>query len=150
MLVDNYNFKITPLANYTPVVLAEAGFFAKEAREKDQLILRMGKDGNGFVQPLETIEYIRNEFGDRKPVCLLAKLLREIKRVIVDTLEFVNGILDNIDDWLDDNIPGWETISSIISENIIEPLLDVLLIASDAILSVFDDVVDFITGIGGC
>jgi len=150
MIVDNYDFNISAIDNYTPIILAEAGFFNKEAKKQEQLILRMGQDENGLVKSFETLPYIRNEFGDRKPICLLAKLLREIKRIIKDILNFVGDILTSIDDWLDDNLPGWDALSGFVKDAIIDPIMDVLNSAWNAIEDAWNDVVDFVRDIGGC
>ena len=150
MNVDNYDFGLSPMANLTPIILAESGFFTKETAIKDDMITRLGRDTNGMAGQLETIQYIRNEFGGKKPICILARLLREIKRVIIQVFDIIGIILISIDDWLDENVPDWDEISEFVKDEIIAPIMEVLDAAWEAVEDAFKDVVDFITDIGGC
>ena len=103
MNVDSYDFQLSPVDNFKPILLAEAGFFSSEVAIKDRLIESLGRDSNGLAGQLETLPYIRNEFGDKRPVCILARLLREIKRIIGQIFDVIGNILTSIDDWLDEN-----------------------------------------------
>ena len=138
------------MANLTPIILAESSFFTKETAIKDDLVFRMGRETSGLTAQLETIQYIRNEFGAKKPVCILAKLLREIKRIVGQVFEVIGDILTNVDDWLDNNVPGWDEISEFVRDEILVPIMEVLDSAWKAVEDAFKGVVDSIKKIGGC
>ncbi len=148
MTIAYWDFNKSFMDNAKTCVIAEQMAIAPLSRELGSVIAKFGND-NGLVGEVEMLPYIRENYGSKKPICLGDKIIREIHRVLVQIREELDRTVENVDEFLDDTIPGWEEaggVWEVFQDELLSPFEDeVLKPIEDGLKDAWNDFTDWVS-----
>lgn len=92
MVIAYWDFKNTPFNNAKANILASAEATRNGSKELRELLVEFPKNANGTLGKYDMMPYIRTEYGNNTPICLLDKILRELKRIWGQIVSFVEDV----------------------------------------------------------